>query len=84
MRFRRPQGHQADFASLAIFRQQGGAQIQQIIRIGSPAVQQHQAPLRLGRFQPDRLTIVVGQVLGHVLGQVLGQKVGHGLSAAPA
>ena len=82
VRFRCPQGHHADLVRLAIFRQQGGAQIQQIIRIGPPAVQQHQAPLRLGRFQPDGLTVVLGPT---ILGQgVIGQNVGHGLFAAAA
>ena len=82
VRFRCPQGHHADLVRLAIFRQQGGAQIQQIIRIGPPAVQQHQATLRLGRSQPDGLPIVLGQ---SILGQgVIGQNVGHGLFAAAA
>lgn len=82
VRFRCPQGHHADLVRLAIFSQQGGAQIQQIIGIGPPAVQQHQASLRLGRPQPDGLPVVLGQT---ILGQgVLGQNVGHGLLAAAA
>jgi len=90
VRFRCPQGHHADLVRLAILRQQGGAQIQQIIRVGPPAVQQHQAPPRLGRSQPDGLTIVLGPILlgqsllGQSREQIVGQNVGHGLSTASA